>query len=169
MVSNHGGVFSGVHNEGEVRPESEGALGRFARFADRVAAFFATQIDDFVSARTFTRISTSVAVIAVVAVGQTLVMQDTSKPAGKAASKACLVIVAPPTVDLDGPEDLKQVKAFINDGSCGINIDLGTWHTAPLPLGPEVNLVNIQGEHSGEDIEERSFEDKFDTIIEVVL
>jgi rhamnose transport system permease protein len=39
-----------------------------------VAAFFATQIDDFVSARTFTRISTSVAVIAVVAVGQTLVV-----------------------------------------------------------------------------------------------
>ncbi len=39
-----------------------------------VAAFFATQIADFVSARTFTRISTSVAVIAVVAVGQTLVV-----------------------------------------------------------------------------------------------
>jgi rhamnose transport system permease protein len=39
-----------------------------------VAAFFATQIPDFVSARTFTRISTSVAVIAVVAIGQTLVV-----------------------------------------------------------------------------------------------
>ena len=63
--------------------------------------------------------------------------------------KACLVVVAPPTVNLDSPEDLKQVKAFINDGSCGINIDLGTWHMAPLPLGPEINLVNIQGEHSG--------------------
>ncbi len=39
-----------------------------------VVAFFSTQIDDFVSARTFTRISTSVAVIAVVAIGQTLVV-----------------------------------------------------------------------------------------------
>ena len=39
-----------------------------------MAAFFATQIPDFLSARTFTRISTSVAVIAVVAVGQTLVV-----------------------------------------------------------------------------------------------
>jgi ureidoglycolate lyase len=83
--------------------------------------------------------------------------------------KACLVVVAPPTVNLDDPEDLKQVKAFINDGSCGINIDLGTWHMTPLPLGPEVNLVNIQGEHSGEDTEERSFEDRFNTIIEIVL
>ncbi len=39
-----------------------------------VVAFFATQIPDYVSGRTFTRISTSVAVIAVVAVGQTLVV-----------------------------------------------------------------------------------------------
>lgn len=39
-----------------------------------VVAFFATQIPDFISARTFTRISTSVAVIAVVAIGQTLVV-----------------------------------------------------------------------------------------------
>jgi hypothetical protein len=29
--------------------------------------------------------------------------------------------------------------------------------------------VNIQGEHSGEDTEERSFEDRFNTIIEIVL
>ncbi|MEJ7695464.1 MAG: ATP-binding cassette domain-containing protein [Candidatus Limnocylindrales bacterium] len=39
-----------------------------------VLAFFATQIPDYLSGRTFTRISTSVAVIAVVAVGQTLVV-----------------------------------------------------------------------------------------------
>ena len=39
-----------------------------------VAAFFATQIPDFLSGRTFTRISTSVAVIAVMAVGETLVV-----------------------------------------------------------------------------------------------
>jgi ureidoglycolate lyase len=83
--------------------------------------------------------------------------------------RACLVVVAPPTVNLDNPEDLKQVKAFINDGSYGINVDLGTWHMTPLPLGPEVSLVNIQGEHSGEDTEERSFEEKFDTVLEVVL
>jgi rhamnose transport system permease protein len=39
-----------------------------------VVAFFATQIPDYLSGRTFTRISTSVAVIAVAAVGQTLVV-----------------------------------------------------------------------------------------------
>jgi ureidoglycolate lyase len=83
--------------------------------------------------------------------------------------KACLVVVAPPTVDLDSPEELAQIKAFINDGSCGINIGLGTWHIAPLPLGPLVTLVNIQGERSGEDTEERSLEEQFNTVIEVVL
>ncbi|MGI8703551.1 MAG: ABC transporter permease [Candidatus Limnocylindrales bacterium] len=39
-----------------------------------LVAFFATQIEGFLSGRTFTRISTSVAVIAVAAVGQTLVV-----------------------------------------------------------------------------------------------
>jgi ureidoglycolate lyase len=83
--------------------------------------------------------------------------------------KAYLAVVAPPTVNLDNPEDLKQVKAFINDGSSGINLDLGTWHMALLPLGPKMTMVNIQGEHSAEDTEERSFTEKFETIIEIVL
>lgn len=83
--------------------------------------------------------------------------------------KACLVVVAPPTVNLEKLEDLVQVKAFINDGRYGINIDRGTWHMAPLPLGPEISVVNIQGERSGEDTEERSFETQFDTVIEIVL
>jgi ureidoglycolate lyase len=83
--------------------------------------------------------------------------------------KACLVVVAPPTVDLDSPEDLKQVRAFINDGSCGVNFELGTWHMTLLPLGPEMSVVNIQGEHAGEDTEERSFEEAFQTVIQVVL
>ncbi len=83
--------------------------------------------------------------------------------------KACLVVVAPPTVDLDSPEHLKQVKAFIDDGSYGVNIDLGTWHMALLPLGSEISLVNIQGEHSGADTDERSFEETLNTVIAIVL
>lgn len=83
--------------------------------------------------------------------------------------KACLVVVAPPTVDLHNPADLTQVQAFINDGSCGVNIDLGTWHVPLLPFGSEMNMVSIQGEHVGKDIEQRSFEATFQTVIEVVL
>jgi len=83
--------------------------------------------------------------------------------------KACLVVVAPPTVDLNSPEDLQQVKAFIDDGSYGVNIDLGTWHMALLPLGSEMSMVNIQGKHSGADTDERSFEETLNTVIEIVL
>jgi ureidoglycolate hydrolase len=83
--------------------------------------------------------------------------------------KACLVVVAPPTVDLNSPEDLTQVKVFINDGSVGVNIDFGTWHMTLLPLGSDMRMVNVQGEHAGADIEERSFEETFNTVIEVVL
>jgi ureidoglycolate hydrolase len=82
--------------------------------------------------------------------------------------RACLV-VASPTLDLNSPADLTQVKAFINDGSCGVNLDLGTWHVPLLPFGSEMSMVNIQGEHAGEDIEQRSFEATFQTVIEVVL
>jgi rhamnose transport system permease protein len=56
-----------------IRPEQLRELG-LVLIIVVVVAFFATQIPDFFSARTFTRISTSVAVIAVVAVGQTLVV-----------------------------------------------------------------------------------------------
>ena len=83
--------------------------------------------------------------------------------------KACLVVIAPPTVNLDNPEDLTQVRAFINDGNYGVNLDLGTWHTALLPLGPEMSMVNIQGEHAGDNAEERSVVESFGTVIEVVL
>jgi ureidoglycolate hydrolase len=79
------------------------------------------------------------------------------------------VVVAPPSVDLISPEDLSQVKAFINDGSFGVNIDLGTWHMALLPLGSEMSMVNLQGEHASDDIEERSLEEALNTVLEVVL
>ena len=79
------------------------------------------------------------------------------------------MVVAPPTIDLDNPEDLKEVRAFINDGSYGVNIDLGTWHMALLPLGPEMSMVTIQGERCAEDTEERSLEETCETVLEIIL
>jgi ureidoglycolate lyase len=83
--------------------------------------------------------------------------------------KPCLVVVAPPSTDLCSAEELSQVKAFINDGSFGVNLALGTWHMAPLPLGADVCVVTIQGEHASADLEECWFESRFSTIMEVVL
>lgn len=83
--------------------------------------------------------------------------------------KACLVVVAPPDVTFESPADLKKVKAFLCDGSVGINIGLGTWHQALLPIGPEMSMVNIQGVNSTKDTYVCNFAKSFDTVIEVTL
>jgi hypothetical protein len=40
---------------------------------------------------------------------------------------------------------------------------------ALLSLASEMRVVNIQGEHAGEDIEERAFKAMFNAEIEVIL
>ncbi|WP_089721803.1 ureidoglycolate lyase [Candidatus Entotheonella palauensis] len=83
--------------------------------------------------------------------------------------KACLVVVAPPGLTFNEASDLKQVKAFLCDGSAGINIGLNTWHQALLPIGPEMKMLNVQGANSREDTEACNFERTLDAVIEVVL
>jgi rhamnose transport system permease protein len=56
-----------------LRPEQLRELG-LVLIIVLVVAFFATQIPEFFSGRTLTRVSTSVAIVAVIAVGQTLVV-----------------------------------------------------------------------------------------------
>lgn len=83
--------------------------------------------------------------------------------------KACLVIVAPPGAKFEKPDDLKQIKAFLCDGSVGINLGLKTWHQALLPLGPEMNMVNIQGINSAKDTYYATFEATLKARVEVTL
>jgi ureidoglycolate lyase len=83
--------------------------------------------------------------------------------------KACLVVVAPPDTTFEQAADLKKIKAFLCDGSVGINIGLKTWHQALLPLGPELKMVNIQGVHSGKDTYVCDFQKSFDTVVEISL
>jgi ureidoglycolate lyase len=83
--------------------------------------------------------------------------------------KACLVVVAPPETKFKKASDLKKVKAFICDGSVGINLGLKTWHQALLPLGPEMKMLNVQGVNSSEDTYAVDFEEKLDAVLEVTL
>lgn len=84
-------------------------------------------------------------------------------------NQACLVIVAPPGTVFKEAADLKQVRAFLCDGSAGINIGLHTWHQALLPIGPEMKMVNIQGVNSGEDTHACNFERDLDAVVEIIL
>ncbi len=83
--------------------------------------------------------------------------------------KACLIVVAPPDTTFDNAADLKKVKAFLCDGSVGINIGLGTWHQALLPIGSELKMVNVQGVNSGKDTHLCEFDKTFNTAIEITL
>jgi ureidoglycolate lyase len=83
--------------------------------------------------------------------------------------KACLVVVAPPDTTFEQAADLKKIKAFLCDGSVGINIGLKTWHQALLPIGPEMKMVNVQGVHSEEDTYICDFQSAFNTVVEISL
>ena len=60
-------------------------------------------------------------------------------------AKPTVIIVAPPEVDFSSADHLDTLRAFVCDGSLGINLGLRTWHEGPFPLGPHVDLVNVQG------------------------
>ena len=83
--------------------------------------------------------------------------------------KAYIAVVAPAGAKFQKAKDLKQIKAFVCNGSAGINIGLRTWHQALLPLGPEMKMVNIQGVNSGKDTYEVNFEEALDAVVEITL
>jgi ureidoglycolate hydrolase len=83
--------------------------------------------------------------------------------------QACLVVVAPPGTTFKEASDLKQVRAFLCDGTAGINIGLHTWHQALLPIGPEMKMVNIQGVNSEDDTYGCNFEHELDAVVEIML
>ena len=56
-----------------------------------------------------------------------------------------LLVVAPPGTTFTDPADLDSIRAFVMDGTAGINLGFGTWHWGPYPIGPRVDLLNLQG------------------------
>jgi len=61
------------------------------------------------------------------------------------AGRPTLVVVAPRELDFSTRDHLSSVRAFVCDGTAGINIALSTWHWGPYPLMDHVDLVNVQG------------------------
>jgi ureidoglycolate lyase len=85
-------------------------------------------------------------------------------------AKPTVIVVAPRDVEFRSHADLPSLRAFVCDGSLGINIALGTWHEGPFPLGPHVDLVNVQGRHVlGSDNEVAYLERDLDVVVDVSL
>ncbi len=60
-------------------------------------------------------------------------------------AQPALVMVARPGLTFATRADLDQVRAFVLDGTAAVNLGHGTWHWGPYPVGPHVDLLNLQG------------------------
>jgi ureidoglycolate lyase len=85
------------------------------------------------------------------------------------AGKPTLLVVAPGELDFSTKDHLSRVRAFVCDGSAGVNLALRTWHWGPYPLTDQVDLVNVQGADFAHDNEIAHLERDLDAVIEVVL
>jgi ureidoglycolate hydrolase len=85
------------------------------------------------------------------------------------AGKPTLLVVAPPAFDFSTVEHVESVRAFVLDGSAGVNLALGAWHWGPYPITDYVDLVNVQGAGFANDNEIAYLERDLDVVIEVVL
>jgi len=79
------------------------------------------------------------------------------------------VLVVAPAGPITAVGDLDAVRAFIVDGTAGVNLDYGTWHWGPYPISDEVNLVNLQGKGFADDNEVTHLEADFGLVFQVVL
>jgi len=85
------------------------------------------------------------------------------------AGRPTLVVVAPREYDFSTRDHLAHVRAFVCDGTAGINLALGTWHWGPYPLMDHVDLVNVQGEGFAGDNEVAYLERDLGVVVQVTL
>ena len=85
------------------------------------------------------------------------------------AGKPTLLVVAPPAYDFSTADHLPHVRAFVCDGTAGVNLGLGTWHWGPYPLHDHVDLVNVQGANFADDNEIAYLERDLGVVVETVL
>jgi len=83
--------------------------------------------------------------------------------------KPTLLVVAPPGSTFASGGDLAVVRAFVCDGTAGVNLALGTWHWGPYPLTDRVDLFNLQGEGFADDNEVAHLERDLGLTLEVLL
>ncbi len=85
------------------------------------------------------------------------------------AGRPTLVVVAPAELDFSSRDHLSAVRAFVCDGTAGINIALSTWHWGPYPLMEHVDLVNVQGAGFADDNEVAHLERDLGVVVTVQL
>lgn len=79
------------------------------------------------------------------------------------------VLVAPAGVTFLTRDDLSALRAFLADGSVGINIGIDVWHEGAYPIVNEVDLVNLQGSGHPEDTEMVELDRLLGVVIQIRL
>jgi hypothetical protein len=57
------------------------------------------------------------------------------------------------------------VRAFVLDGKAAVNLGHGTWHWGPYPIGPHVDLLNLQGRGFATDNQIAHFARDLDVVV----
>lgn len=83
--------------------------------------------------------------------------------------RPAVVVVAPPEPNFTLAEHLASVRAFVLDGTAGINLALATWHWGPYPLMEAVDLVNVQGRGFEHDNEVADLAGGLGAVVEITL
>jgi ureidoglycolate hydrolase len=83
--------------------------------------------------------------------------------------KPVVIVVGAPELTFETAEDLGKLRAFVFDGSRGINLALKVWHEGPFPLMENVDLVNVQGKHVEQDNEVAYLERDLGAVVGVRL
>jgi ureidoglycolate lyase len=84
--------------------------------------------------------------------------------------KPTVVLVGPAELDFSEEGHLDALRAFLCDGSAGINLALGTWHAGPYPLTDHVDLVNVQGRQvMANDVEEAHLDRELGVRVTIAL
>jgi ureidoglycolate hydrolase len=80
-----------------------------------------------------------------------------------------VLVVAPGDHGFSTRDHLGSVRAFVCDGSAGVNLALRTWHWGPYPLTDYVDLVNVQGKFFETDNEIAYLERDLGVVVEITL
>ena len=80
-----------------------------------------------------------------------------------------VILVGAPDLTFESAEDLNQLRAFIFDGTRGINLALRVWHEGPFPLMERAELVNVQGKNVEDDNEVAYLERDLGAVVGVQL
>lgn len=98
-------------------------------------------------------------------IGRHLRSEQVFAPLGGAQS---VLAVAPPSAENSALPDLKQLAAFLVDGSCAFKLHRGTWHVSAFPLSDSATFLVLDRQGTlEEDFDLRDLKTSLGVVVEI--